>query len=87
MANFDVVKKIIELDRRVFALENAQPSANMDASSWGANLDGLPQGLRASLEAAGFTTPYALMKMSDQELRAIDGVGPASVRLIRAALG
>ena len=85
--SFDVVKKVRELDKRVAALESGAPSANMDAAVQGATLDALPKRLRASLEMAGYATPYLLRQMSDEDMQAIEGVGAASVRLIRAALG
>ena len=84
--SFDIVKKIRELDGRVSALESGAPSANMDAAGRGATLDQLPERLRTALVLAGLT-PHLLRQMSDQDLRAIDGVGPAAVKLIRAALG
>lgn len=41
---------------------------------------------RTALEAAGFGTEEALREATDEQLRAVEGVGPASVRNIRKAL-
>jgi len=89
--DFDKAKAIRFLAReqkllagRVAELESAAPSATMNAANKGANLDKLPNDLRAALEADGFATPYALRQMSDEELLAVKGVGPAGVKKIRA---
>jgi len=43
--------------------------------------------LAEMLVAAGLDNPAKLRAASDQELRAIDGVGPATVKALRARLG
>jgi len=39
-----------------------------------------------ALAAAGYVTPDAMRKATDAELRAVPGIGPATVRNLRAAL-
>lgn len=86
--NFDVVMKIRELDRRMVALESVQPFANMDAGGRGANMAVLAnKRLQKVLIAAGYDTVEKVCAASDQELRAVDGVGPATLKLIREAIG
>lgn len=42
---------------------------------------------RASLAAAGFPDADAMRRASDEQLDAVDGIGPATVERIRAAVG
>ena len=78
-----------DLAERVTALESVQPSANMDAAGKGANLylgDGFSEKLHLALYGAGYSTGISLRVASDEELLAVEGVGPATLAKIRAAL-
>jgi len=90
MKDFDVVKKIRELDERVAMLERAQPSASMDAGGSGARLyvgTEISERVHAALIAAGYLTNDDLRAASDEDLFSVPGVGPAMLAKIRAALG
>jgi DNA uptake protein ComE-like DNA-binding protein len=49
-------------------------------------LDFLSEDQRASLHSAGFASEADLRAASDEDLRAVKGIGPAAVRDIRKAL-
>lgn len=50
------------------------------------DLDGVGSDLAKRLKAAGYQTPEDLHAASDDELIAIDGIGPKKLRDIRAAM-
>lgn len=47
----------------------------------------LSWGIIAKLYAAGVTSPATARAMTDEDLDAIDGIGPVAVREIRGVLG
>lgn len=86
--NFDVVKKIIELTGRVAALEAGPPlitTAEPDLPNL--YLGGeFSERLHLALAKAGYLTRGDLRATSDEELRRVEGVGPATLEKIRTAL-
>jgi len=95
--DFDKAKAIRFLARehrllagRVTALDGGAPSANMDAGGKGATLHlgaDFSESLHLALRKAGYVTNESLRAASNQELRKVSGVGPATLKKIRAALG
>lgn len=83
----DAIEGVKDLKRRVGFLESLAVSANMDASSRGATLEGLSLKIKEALAGAGLATPELLRQMSDEQLIAVSGIGPAAVRQIRAVVG
>lgn len=51
------------------------------------DVDGVGEGLANDLRQAGFDSPQDLSNASDEELLAIDGIGPAKLKAIRGNVG
>lgn len=65
------------------AAEETTPDSEGDGApvlDWGA----LPQDIIGKLQGAGLDTPSKVAATSDDSLLAIDGIGPATVKAIRA---
>lgn len=74
---------------RVAALESGAPSANMDAAVAGASLylgAEFSEMLHLELVKAGYLSGPDLRAASNKELRRVPGVGPVTLKKIRAAL-
>lgn len=60
-----------------------QPNDDQPPVDWGA----LPQDIIDKLSGAGLDTPGKVKAVSDDNLLAINGIGPAAVKAIRAQIG
>jgi DNA uptake protein ComE-like DNA-binding protein len=89
---FGAGRQISDEDATKYGLTKtaAKPDASPDSDKPGednadeANQPGLGERVAAALAAAGFDTPEKIAAASDDDLRAVPGIGPATLAKIRA---